>query len=153
MLDLSYFNKKVSLLVQSAAKRVANKRIEKIRRHVVQEVKNWRLHVRFLLSRRYAGGRNTSLWPRLRTGALMHSVPTYSVKARKTFVGSKVDLGQTVIQLTQRDLRKPWTTYGRTLNVWSMFQPDTQLDGWQDRAYEILNNRVQSRIKGIIDYD
>jgi len=153
-LGLSDITAKVQLLIQTKAKHATARKVEKIRADVVQTIKSWRLHVRFLLSRKYKGGRNYSLWPRLRTGALRASVPTYEVTTRKTFSGSKTELNETVIQIKHRPYKKPWETYGRELNQWSSIigQPSS-LDGWQDRAYDMLDKQILNKIGGIVDYN
>lgn len=155
-LNLSDLVKTVKVLVERKGVQLADKRIEKIRRQTVQALKSWRLYIRFLLGRKYPGGRvrNTTAYPKMRTGNLRNSVPTYDVSTRKTFKGSHNSLGQTVISLHQRNLKYPWITYGERLNKWSYFVPfPTKLTGWKDRAYQMLDEMVNLRIKGIKGYE
>jgi len=145
---LSDLTKRLNVLVRKKGIHLAERRIETIRKRVVQTIKSWRLEVKFLLSRPYNGKRNISLWPMLRTGALSKSVPTFKVETRKTFRGSGLNLGEAVISLGRKPHRVPWQTYGEELNQWDY--PGTQLTNWKDRAYNMLQDAVHKKIKGSI---
>ena len=133
----------VQLLEKIAVKSVdiSERKIKQIRDDAQYATKKWRLHVKFLLSKKYTGGRNTTLFPKMRTGALRSSVPTYQVTTLKTFYGLSLLGNETVIRVKRRPLKHPWDTYGDRLDRWK-----TQLGGWKQRAYSVLNEYIEEII-------
>ncbi len=142
-------------LVRAKANEMSARRVQLIKEAFHKGVVLWHNDIWMALSRPYpgkVGGRyvkNTSNTPYMRTGDLRRSIPTYRISHRTTFgpkgrVGTKVDLDQTVITLTQHK-KAPWTTYGEELENWDK-QP-TQLTGWKGRAYEALANRIDKHVK------
>ena len=134
----------IRLLVTDKAKYIAAKRIEKIRLAISTAATLWRNQLRRELSRPYPGGKNSTGTPYMRSGMLRKSVPRFSVTTRQTFLGNKYDTGQTVIVVKRIGARPAWDTYGEELNRWDI-QP-TNLTGWQDRAYEALNKRIDKHL-------
>ena len=141
----------ISLLVTAKAKSIAEGTVNKIRNSVSTAVTIWRNQIRYDLSRPWPGGRNNTDTPYMRSGDLRKAVPRFRVDSRTTFNGSKLDAGQTVIRLKRvggvttigsfGSSINAWDTYGRDLNAWH-----TQLAGWQDRAYNVLHEKIDKNL-------
>lgn len=149
-------SKKVNRIITRKGVQLADQRIKKIMGQFRTAVTMWRLEVKSMLSvpawkdshGRYK--KNTDDMPHMRSGDLIKSIPLYKITARKTSGPNRkaLDLGQTNIQLTSVT-RAPWTTYGAKLNEWSNHVDDTNLDGWKGRAYDVLQSKINERVRRI----
>ncbi len=142
-------------MVERDAKIALERKAEQIRQEFVTQIRNWRIAVKHLLAKPaiYTEGnkypiKNTSPFPRFRTGNLVRSIPTYGVRKWKPRVIGKGKI-QVAVRIRRRDkANTAWDTYGEALNRWN--KPDTKLTGWKDRAYAILSHNINKRIKGIL---
>ena len=144
---MSSFEDRIKILVTAKAKHIASKRIEHIRKRIVEAAKLWRRHIKKSLSRPYPGGRNTTDTPYMRSGRLRDSVPRYNVTTLKTFNGNKLDLGQTVISMKRAAIKPAWASYGSELD-----RSHQTLSGWQERAYRVLYDVIDARLSNTRDY-
>ncbi len=138
-------NDRIRLLVTSRAKKIAQKRIAKIRQAVSDATTLWRNHIKRMLSTPWPGYRQSygaNAVPYMRSGKLRNSVPRYKVTTRKTFNGSKYDLGQTVIHMQRVGAKPAWGTYGEELST----ERSDGLQGWQERAYNTLANKIDEKL-------
>ena len=141
----------INLLVQQHAANVAKKRTLAMRDSIRAGIRAWRVEVRELLSVRYTGGVNTTLFPKFRPDRegmsasrrihLRDSVPTYRLDTRVDFNGFKIGKNQVVIHMKQNKTKPPWYSYGEELEHWG-----TQLGGWKTRAYALLDDRIRRNI-------
>ena len=146
---LTGFEDKVRVLVTAKAKHIAEKRIEQIRKAVVNLTSIWRKQIRESLSVPWPGRKMDypeGSFPYMRSKMLRASVPRYKISSRKTASGSKLNLGQTVIYMKRIDMKHPWDSYGEILNNRS-----DGLGGWKDRAYEALSDIITQRLRSATD--
>ena len=150
---MSRFEDSFRMLVTLKGKQLVAERVVKVRHDIQDAIWKWRNDIKARLSRPYAGRPNDTDTPFMRTGTLRDSIPQYQAVTQKTFQRHKYDLGQTVIKVHRRNYKPAWDSYGEKLNRWSSYTDyPTQLDGWQERAYNVLADRIDKALGYTKDY-
>ena len=135
--------KQLTVILERASKYYIKKHIDKYTERVESITKQWRKWVRQQLSVVYVKGtRNTSLYPRLRSGDLRASLVSRRVHVKRiTSKGSRAK-AEIIVPISYNKLKND---YGEKLNSAPRFSGST-FYGWKTRVYENLEQRLRGRI-------
>lgn len=144
--------KKLTLMVERVGLQALDRRVKDIQTELRQIITNWRLEIRWRLSRPYKGGKNMTEWPRRRSGHLQDSVPLFTIKVLskdKVMRNKEIHAKLRIYEAKPKD-REEWWTYGDSLNTWNEWNPKNPraFSGWKDRAYAMLSDALETHIKG-----
>lgn len=136
----------LSVILERASKYYIAKHIDSYIEKLSKISNNWKNWVKAQLSVQYIKGtKNTSLYPKLRTGALRNSL---SVRRPKLKYVRHTQSGRAQASISIPVYFKPLKDdYGEKLNSSSRFK-NSRFYGWKDRVQEELSRRVQERLKG-----
>lgn len=137
------FNQLIVILERSS-KYYIKKHIDKYTARIESVVKQWRKWVRQQLSVRYINGtKNTSLYPRMRSGELRKSLLARKVQVKSIdpINGGKAK-AKIVIPITYVHLKD---NYGEILNSSKRFSHSSFFN-WKGRVYSELEKRIKGRI-------
>lgn len=127
-------------ILERSSKTYIKKHIDKYVERIDSVVKQWRKWVRQQLSVPYIKGtRNTSLYPRLRSGALRSALVArrIQVKSISTMSNGRAQ-AKIVIPITYSKLKN---NYDEILN-----KSSGTYGGWKDRVQAELEKRIQGRL-------
>lgn len=133
--------KRLTSILKRVEQTAINKYLERYYSRLKQQVAEWKVQVKFLLSVPYNRRHpNNSMYPKLRSGRLRNSLHyrTGRVKynaATKTAIAS--------IAVTWNNPNPNGEDYGEILNS-STAYADRKFFGWKDRTYDLLMKRLRS---------
>lgn len=134
----------LKVILERSSTTYMKKHIEAYTTRLTSVTKEWRKWVRQQLSVQYIKGtKNTSLYPKLRTGELRRSLVENKARVKKM---SKISNGKAraelIIPITFRKLRDD---YGEILNSSKRFSTSTFFN-WKGRIAEELMRRTKGRM-------
>lgn len=147
----------LQVLVTRKALAVAKSRADKIRAKLADQVEIWRVQMHFILSVPSTSGPgtpNTTPWPMKRSGRLssLANIPRYRTRLTERLRGTAKagQLGTITVSLSRTNKGSVWDTYGQSLHEGYAFgvQRHRSYSNWKDRAYAMLQERIQRNITG-----
>lgn len=132
--------KQLQVLIERASKYYIKKHIDKYTTRLDSVVSQWRKWVKQQLSVPYVKGeRNTTLYPKLRSGALRASLTQRRVQVKKIDeLGTGRAQAKIIVPITYAKLKG---NYGDILN-----SRNATYGGWKDRVLEVLEQRIKGRV-------
>ena len=134
------FNQQLTAILERSSKTYIKKHIDKYIERIDSVTKEWRKWVRQQLSVHYVKGvRNTTLYPKLRSGALRSAL--VSRKAQIKSISNKPNgraQAKIVIPINYSKLKN---NYDEILN-----KSSGTYGGWKERVQEELEKRIQGRL-------
>lgn len=136
--------KHLTFILERASKYYIKKHLDKYTARIESVTKQWRRWVREQLSIQYVKGtRNTSLYPRLRTGNLRASLVARRIVVKRVSTSSNSRAkAEITIPVSFNKLKND---YGEKLNSAPRFAGSTFF-GWKDRVQQNLELRLKGRI-------
>lgn len=136
--------RQLTVIIERASKYYIKKHIDKYVERIESVTKQWRRWVREQLSVRYVKGtRNTSLYPRLRSGDLRSSLVSRRIIVKRLTNSSN---GRAKAEISVPvSFNRLKNDYGEKLNSAPRFAGSTFF-GWKNRIQENLAIRLKGRI-------
>lgn len=134
------------IILERASKQYINKHIDNYVNKLKDISERWKSWVKGKLSVKYIKGtKNTSLYPKLRTGELRSSI---SLKRPRLKYVKQIKSGKAQASITVPIYYKPLKdNYGELLNSSLKFK-ESSFYGWKDRVEQELESRLLSRAQG-----